>query len=172
MSYNASKPVLLSSHETYELYEKRTVTPPRSVGIPIGYIPAPTHPTSPPIPNRHSGQQSTFLGGDPKAGQTFCGGPYNVAPTPPKSHSPSVRFDDSINNIDPHQPQHYDARYSVKNQRNNDGNFSRKISAMFPSLKGKQNMPLGWIICIVISVPLFVIIILFAAVWLQELGML
>uniref|UniRef100_A0AC35GJL1 Uncharacterized protein n=1 Tax=Panagrolaimus sp. PS1159 TaxID=55785 RepID=A0AC35GJL1_9BILA len=169
MSYNATKPVLLSSRETYELYEKRTVTPPR--GAPIGYIPAPTHPISPPpiTPIRHHGQHSsTFPGGDPKAGQAFCGGPYNnVAPPPPKSNSPSVRFDDSINNI---EPQMYDGKYSVK--RDNEGNFTQKITTMFPSLKGKESLPLGWIICIAITVPLFVIIVLFAAVWLQELGML
>lgn len=126
---------MLSSRETYELYEKRTVTPPR--GAPIGYIPAPTHPISPPpiTPIRHHGQHSsTFPGGDPKAGQAFCGGPYNIAPPPPKSNSPSVRFDDSINNI---EPQMYDGKYSVK--RDNEGNFTQKITTMFPSLKGKES---------------------------------
>lgn len=33
-----------------------------------------------------------------------------------------------------------------------------------------SSVPYGWIICIAISLPIVIIVILFAAIWLQELG--
>ncbi|CAD5210068.1 unnamed protein product [Bursaphelenchus xylophilus] len=34
----------------------------------------------------------------------------------------------------------------------------------------ERKVPFGWIICVAVSVPVFIMVVLFAAVWLQELG--
>uniref|UniRef100_A0A8R1DTF8 Uncharacterized protein n=1 Tax=Caenorhabditis japonica TaxID=281687 RepID=A0A8R1DTF8_CAEJA len=36
----------------------------------------------------------------------------------------------------------------------------------------KKKWPLGWIVGVSICIPIFIVIVLFAAVWLQEVGML
>jgi len=39
------------------------------------------------------------------------------------------------------------------------------------SVPEKRKLPIGWIIGIAVAIPLFVIMILFLAVWLQEMGL-
>jgi len=151
----SSRPVLLTSRETYELYEKRSVSPGRAVTGGYSYSPAP------PPPARHASREYR------PATQ-----PYQYPP--PKSHSPSVHFDDSIN-VEPQ------GRYTNGQQttfvagsprNSNNMSFTDKINSMFPSLQQKRKLPMGWIICVAVSVPIFVMIVLFLAVWLQELGFL
>ncbi|KAE9555288.1 hypothetical protein FO519_001539 [Halicephalobus sp. NKZ332] len=155
MSYN-SRPVLLTSKETYELYEKRSVSPARQATGGYSYSPAP-----PPPPARHTSKEYR------QATQ-----PYQYPP--PKSHSPSVHFDDSIN-VEPQ------GRYTSNQQttfvggsprNSNNMSFTDKINSMFPTLQQKRKLPMGWIICVAVAVPIFVMIVLFLAVWLQELGFL
>uniref|UniRef100_A0A915DCN3 Uncharacterized protein n=1 Tax=Ditylenchus dipsaci TaxID=166011 RepID=A0A915DCN3_9BILA len=40
-----------------------------------------------------------------------------------------------------------------------------------PPVNEKKKLPMGWIIGIAVAVPIFVILILFLAVWLQEMGL-
>uniref|UniRef100_A0A914DA04 Uncharacterized protein n=1 Tax=Acrobeloides nanus TaxID=290746 RepID=A0A914DA04_9BILA len=123
-----SKPVLLSSKETYEIYEKRSVSPYRQPAYsPSGYhttLPATAFPPPPPLRTISSPN------------------PYK----PQASHSPSVHFDDLEKN--------------------------RSIITRFLPSNEAKTIPIGWIIGIAVAVPIFVILVLFIAVWLQELGIL
>uniref|UniRef100_A0A7E4WCT7 Uncharacterized protein n=1 Tax=Panagrellus redivivus TaxID=6233 RepID=A0A7E4WCT7_PANRE len=166
MSYNQSpeRPVLLSSRETYEIYEKHS-RPVTQTVIPS----VPAHNTS------YTSQLTQHSAvapprGASKVGQPFCGGPYVL---PPKSNSPSVHFDDSI--IEQQPVNGYSKGYN--NNASNQSNIefveqSQPFQGFLTSFKRDGKFPIGWIVCISISVPIFVILVLFIAVWLQELGIL
>uniref|UniRef100_A0A1I7UAY7 Uncharacterized protein n=1 Tax=Caenorhabditis tropicalis TaxID=1561998 RepID=A0A1I7UAY7_9PELO len=34
----------------------------------------------------------------------------------------------------------------------------------------KRKLPIGWIVCVAVCIPILIVIIVFAAVWLQEVG--
>lgn len=47
----------------------------------------------------------------------------------------------------------------------------RKFAIFRVIERQKGKVPIGWIIAISISIPVFIILIMFVAVWLQEMGL-
>ncbi|CAA99859.1 uncharacterized protein CELE_F55D12.1 [Caenorhabditis elegans] len=48
---------------------------------------------------------------------------------------------------------------------------STTITTFLPeNTKRKMPLPIGWIVCIAVCIPILIVIIVFAAVWLQEVG--
>ncbi|KAI1726847.1 hypothetical protein Ddc_04118 [Ditylenchus destructor] len=106
MDSRSQRPVLLNPHDTFEIYEKRSVSP-------------------------HSLHQSPPIR------------PSAYITTPSRDEPVMVSDEDNFG--------------------------SRSGYARF-SFAQKKKLPIAWIVGIAVAVPVFVILILFIAVWLQELG--
>ncbi|EGT51628.1 hypothetical protein CAEBREN_08234 [Caenorhabditis brenneri] len=44
------------------------------------------------------------------------------------------------------------------------------ITTYLPENTPKKKLPIGWIVCVAVCIPILIVIIVFAAVWLQEVG--
>ncbi|TKR94410.1 hypothetical protein L596_008694 [Steinernema carpocapsae] len=111
-------PTLLSSNETYQIYEKKARRSHENLGPISQSSPVAVHSfdtrTPPPLPHRG----------------------YNIE----------------------------SAEYR------NQGGRPPAVTTFYP-MREKRNIPIAWIVTAAVAVPIFIIVCLFAAVWLQELGL-
>ncbi|KAK5979027.1 hypothetical protein GCK32_014203 [Trichostrongylus colubriformis] len=158
------KPQLLDPQETFEHYENKSRPTSSQSFEPIGNHGrlACEYRAAPPQPGSHGRLACEYRNAPPKAGShgvMAC--EYRANPMPGNDGVLACEY-----RADPRP----DARYRVDDvPLPNTG--APKITTYLPETT-KKKIPLGVIIAVAVGVPVILVLCLFGAVWLQELGIL